>query len=185
MDYNNATLWTINVIKDKNEDVGYLDMIISKLMLPRDKMEEYFRNERIHKYENSIHISDEKINKYKKNHRFVSMTLKMDLLIHAQKQLIVNDASVCTNRPKIYACTHIGRWDAEHCLLAIDDYAHVFFGDPGGIYRTINGLLLSVNGVVYCETDNKLDRMAAKAASIDILNHGGNLLIYPEGAWNN
>lgn len=73
---------------------------------------------------------------------------------------------------------------AEHCLLAIKNQAHVFFGDPGGIYRTVNGHLLSINGVIYCDTDNKIDRMAAKATAIGVLNRGGNILIYPEGAWN-
>lgn len=157
---------------------------VTRYFLPKEKMAQKFREDRKLAYENRKLISEQSLLKFQKHHHFVALVLKLDLLLNRQKRVILKDESYETNRPIIYACTHIGRWDAEHCLLAIKNQAHVFFGDPGGIYRTVNGLLLSINGVIYCDTDNKIDRMAAKATAIGVLNRGGNILIYPEGAWN-
>ena len=41
-----------------------------------------------------------------------------------------------------------------------------------------------LNGYIPFETNNKVDRKIATKRSIEVLNNGGNLLIYPEGAWN-
>lgn len=111
-------------------------------------------------------------------------SLKMDLFFVGQKQRILCDRRTRRDVPTIFACTHIGRYDAEQLLLAIGQQAHVFFGDPGNIYRTVNGILLHLNGVIYVETNNKNDRIASKSAINKLINQGGSLLIFPEGAWN-
>lgn len=57
-------------------------------------------------------------------------------------------------------------------------------GDPGILYRKLIYQGLKLNGVIPLETKNKVDRKVAYNRSIELLNNGGNLLIYPEGAWN-
>lgn len=57
-------------------------------------------------------------------------------------------------------------------------------GDAREIYRTADGIMLWLNGVIFFDTEDKQDRYIAKERSISLLKSGGSLLIYPEGAWN-
>ena len=57
-------------------------------------------------------------------------------------------------------------------------------GDPGILYKKLIYQGLKLNGVIPLETKNRLDRKVAYNRSIELLKNGGNLLIYPEGAWN-
>lgn len=41
-----------------------------------------------------------------------------------------------------------------------------------------------LNGAICCDTSSKSDRHIGKETCIRLLNQGGSLLIYPEGAWN-
>lgn len=153
-----------------------------KDVLSGAKLQRSKREERWNAYVNNEPIND--IEKALKWHSFVIKVLKLDMLVVGQKQRILHDRRIRKDVPTIYACTHIGRYDAEQLLLAIGHQAHVFFGDPGDIYRTVNGLLLHFNGVIYVETNNKNDRIASKSAINKLMNQGGSLLIFPEGAWN-
>lgn len=60
----------------------------------------------------------------------------------------------------------------------------MFLGDPREIYKNFDGFLLGLNGVICLDSKDKMDRQIAKETSIQLLNHGGDLLIFPEGAWN-
>ena len=44
--------------------------------------------------------------------------------------------------------------------------------------------IVFANNLTYYMNKNKVDRKVAYNRSIELLNNGGNLLIYPEGAWN-
>ena len=57
-------------------------------------------------------------------------------------------------------------------------------GDPGILYKMPIYQGLKLNGVIPLETKNRTDRKIAYNRSIELLINGGNLLIYPEGAWN-
>lgn len=57
-------------------------------------------------------------------------------------------------------------------------------GDPGILYKMPIYQGLKLNGVIPLETGDREDRKVAYYRSIELLEHGGNLLIYPEGAWN-
>lgn len=57
-------------------------------------------------------------------------------------------------------------------------------GDPGILYKMPIYQALKLNGVIPLETTDKKDRKIAYARAIELLNKDGNLLIYPEGAWN-
>jgi len=100
------------------------------------------------------------------------------------KVKVIGDARVQTDHPLIFACTHIGRYDVESNFFALKDHFYIFYGDPGLIYRSFDGFLLYVNGVIYANTGWKSDRSIGKERCIQLLKQGGNLLIYPEGAWN-
>lgn len=58
------------------------------------------------------------------------------------------------------------------------------YGDAREIYRTLDGMMLYLNGVILFDTEDKQDRRVAKERALSLLKSGGSLLIYPEGAWN-
>ena len=105
------------------------------------------------------------------------------VLLH-QKLTILHDEREDTDKPIIYACTHIGRYDIEMALESIQDTCFLFLGSPGKLYRSLDGVLVYLFGFIGCDTTEKEDRHIAKELAIRTLKQGGNILIFPEGAWN-
>ena len=125
------------------------------------------------------------INLRKKIHCLVSMILKIDQLLSKEKIVILNDKhNTESNRSRIYACTHIGGNDIQRTFQVIKEPAYLMLGDPGILYKMIIYQGLRMNGVIPLETPDKEDRKIAYNRAIELLENGGNLLIYPEGAWN-
>lgn len=86
--------------------------------------------------------------------------------------------------PIIFAVTHVGKWDIEVVSQAIRKHAYLLSGDFESMQGTINAWFLNVNGVIYLNEKVKSDRRAAVQKMITHLRQGGNLLYFPEGAWN-
>ena len=57
-------------------------------------------------------------------------------------------------------------------------------GNPGILYKKIIYQGLRMNGVIPLETLDKKERKIAYNRAVELLNKNGNLLIFPEGAWN-
>lgn len=147
-----------------------------------EELSKYYMQKRIWEYNQGVPLKN--IIFRNKIHNLLVLIIKIDRLLSKEGLEVINDARIKTNNAKIYACTHIGGNDIQRTFEAIKDPAYLFLGDPKGIYRDAAGLLLFLNGVIPLETNNKDDRRIAKYRSIELLNNGGNLLIYPEGAWN-
>lgn len=155
------------------------------LQLQKLELEElcnYYMELRQYNYENGISLKG--IELRNKIHNILVQLIKIDRKLNNETLTVIQDKRIMTSNPKIYACTHIGGNDIQRTFEAIKEPAYLFLGDPKGIYRDISGLLLYLNGVICLETSNKNDRKIAKERAIELLNKGGNLLIYPEGAWN-
>lgn len=110
--------------------------------------------------------------------------MKAKQLLAGQRVKILSDRRIQTKRPVIYAATHIGWDDIEMILCSLKQQAYLLWGDPRELYRSIEGFLLNINGVVCVDTTSKKDRYIAKENCVKLLQSGGNLLIFPEGAWN-
>lgn len=117
-------------------------------------------------------------------HPFMIAGLQAKHFLCGQKITITGDRRVPTNRPVIYAATHIGWDDIEMVFTAIKTHAYLLLGDPRNLYRTIEGFLLNLNGVICLDTDDRTDRHIAKETCVQWLGGWGNLLVFPEGAWN-
>lgn len=119
-------------------------------------------------------------------HYVLVYVLKLMRLFEGRKLTVIGDKreNRKTHRPVIYACTHIGGSDIESAFEAIKSPCYLFLGDPRELYRSIDGLILGINGVICFETSCKQDRKIAKERSLSLLKQSGSLLIYPEGAWN-
>lgn len=87
-------------------------------------------------------------------------------------------------KPVIYAITHMGMYDYQVVSEVIKKHQVPFAGDPETLYRSGDGALLAANGLIYCDTEDEVDRKIAASTSVELLNKGHNLLIYPEGVWN-
>lgn len=147
-----------------------------------EKISEYYMELRKYNYENNIPINNIEIRK--KIHSLLLLIVKLDRILSHEKLYVVNDERRETQSPIIYACTHIGGNDVQRTFEAIKEHSYLFLGDPKGLYKDAAGLLLYLNGMILLETNNKLDRKISKERAIELLSKNGNLLIYPEGAWN-
>lgn len=147
-----------------------------------EAVEQYYLELRKYEYENSIPLKN--INLRKKIHSLLVQIIKIDRILSKEELTTMKDERIKTTSPKIYACTHVGGNDIQRVFEAIKESAYLFLGDPKEVYRDLTGLILHLNGAICLETDNKIDRNIAYERSLELLTKGGNLLIFPEGAWN-
>ncbi len=118
-------------------------------------------------------------------HLLVRGILKIDQLCSKEKITVIGDKRKADDgKPKIYACTHVGGNDIQRAFQVIGRSAWLMLGDPGILYRMLIYQGLKLNGVIPLETTDREDRKIAYQKSTELLRKGGNLLIYPEGAWN-
>lgn len=156
--------------------------IIYRTIMPLDQLIEYYRNERKYIYENNIPIKG--IKWRKQIHKMMLAAIKANRVLQHQKLTILHDRRINTDKSIIYACTHIGRYDIEMALESIQDTCFLFFGNMGKLYRSLDGVVAYLLGFIGCDTTEKEDRHIAKELAIRTLKQGGNILIWPEGAWN-
>lgn len=149
-----------------------------------EELAKYYKEQRKEAIEEGIPLSEKSIRIRNKIHQLLLKIVIIDRLFNHETVTILKDERVKNNHPKVFACTHIGGNDIQRTFEAIKGPAYLFLGDPQELYRNLEGLLLYLNGVICLETRDKIDRGIAKKRSIELLEKGGNLLIYPEGAWN-
>ena len=147
-----------------------------------EEIEKYYMELRKYEFENNVPLKNIEIRK--KIHILLLQLIKIDRILSKEKLEIIGDQRIKSDRPKIYACTHIGGNDIQRTFEAIKDHAYLFLGDPKEAYIDMTGIILRLNGMIPLETHDKTDRKIAYKRSCELLNKGGNLLIYPEGAWN-
>ncbi|MBQ2409517.1 MAG: 1-acyl-sn-glycerol-3-phosphate acyltransferase [Bacilli bacterium] len=143
---------------------------------------DYFTKLRQYNYENNNPI--ELVQFRRKIHSLLINAIKIDRMLNKESITILNDRRKNNNKPIIYTATHIGGQDIERIAEAIKDHSYIFIGDPKELYKDLAGLILYLNGVIYIQTDNKIDRKIGKERSIEVLKNNDNLLIFPEAAWN-
>ena len=146
------------------------------------EVEDYYSRLRKYEYANNIKLNYIKLKKL--IHFFPLSLVKLDRILSHDKLIVIKDLKEKTDKPKIYAATHIGGVDIQRTFEAIKDHAYLFLGDPKELYIDVTGLILKMNGSICFETKDKEDRRIAYNRSIELLKNGGDLLIYPEGAWN-
>ena len=159
-----------------------LDFLIKYLSLNQSDLELFLCEQRVEKYQNK---KETKVPWWRTPIHYVLIGVLIIIrLFFKRKVIVISDKRKKTKRPVIYACTHIGAHDVESAFEAIKVPCYLFMGDAREIYRTADGIMLWLNGVIFFDTVDKQDRYIAKERSISLLQSGGSLLIYPEGAWN-
>lgn len=153
-----------------------------RMKMPLTELEAYYRAERAEK--NLSQESVRGIGCRKATHFLIILLLKIKRILSRQKLTVVGNRQNETDKTFIYACTHIGRYDVEMALESIHKQCHIFVGDPHEFYRSIEGIILFFNGVIFADTDYREDCHNAKELCVRLLTQGGSLMIFPEGAWN-
>lgn len=97
---------------------------------------------------------------------------------------LIKDDREPTNRPIIFAVTHVGKFDIEVVSEAIKEHYYLLSGDYEHIQGIIDSPFLSLNGVFYFNEKVKDDRKLVSKKMISHLQEGGNLMYFIEGTWN-
>lgn len=157
--------------------------IIKGLTLSQDELDQYYIQKRKQYYEKHGSVP-----KFIRLHNFLHWLLVPCIIFLRKlggiKLTVVCDERVKSKEPTIYACTHIGGVDIETAFEVIKKPCWLFLGDPREVYKNIDGFMLGLNGVICLDSKDKDDRRIAKETAIGLLQNGGSLMIFPEGAWN-
>ncbi len=96
----------------------------------------------------------------------------------------IKDNRSSTDRPIIFAVTHVGKFDIEVISESVKDHYYLLSGDYEHIQGIIDAPFIGLNGVIYFNEKDKEDRKSASNRMIDHLKQHGNLMYFPEGTWN-
>ena len=174
---------TLITRKHSVKKISYL----KQLRMPIEDLVKYHCEKRKEDYDNNVRLTG--VENKKKTYPVVKAILKTDQLTSKEKIVNMTEPEVIEYNNsdegnKIYACTHIGGNDIQRALQIMNVPAYLMLGDPGILYKKAIYQALKFNGVIPLETKDRKDRKIAYNRSIELLDQGGNLLIYPEGAWN-
>lgn len=192
-----------------NKEFEYKKLIaIRKMTL--EELNSYYRKLREYEYNKDKPIDSSFI--IRRIHFLKMLVLKIDkILVHRELILFDDKRENNTNKGKVYASSHVGRYDIESVLEAINDPAYFVMGDPEETYRNFEGFFLEkINGRICFDTgyqvfdimmkqkagqpitqaeeellkEYKKDRQIGEINCIKRVQNKDNILIFPEGAWN-
>lgn len=176
-----------------------------------EELSAYHRERR--SYEYSINKPLESSEFLKQIHGIKNLCLKIDRFTTGRKLIIYDDKRLNKNssKGKVYAFTHVGRYDIESALEAIGEQAYFIMGDAEETYRNFEGFFLdNINGRISFDTgyqiadifkkkrnneyltlkeqylydEFKKDRHICEEYSTMRVARGDRIAICPEGAWN-
>ena len=153
------------------------------LSLPQSECEIYCREKRLERYMRyGGHVSH--LWMHSLGNRIVVPLTGVKMKLTGRRLHVLRDDRRQTDNPIIFCPTHIGGVDVEMTFLAVKDPCWLVFGNPHGLYKQINGMMVQMNGLIPFDLQQKSDRVAAKAQMRAVLEKGGNLLMFPEGIQN-
>lgn len=166
------------------ESYGFKELNKQELAnLSKDELASYYRFKRLYEYASCSSLKKRKLKELM--YPLVRKLLILNrTLIDKQNVKILSDEQVISDKPVIYAITHIGKFDYQIITEVLGEHTYAFAGDPEEMYRTFDGFFMETNGVIYCDTENKMDRYIAENTAVELLKRGTSLVIYPEGIWN-
>lgn len=120
----------------------------------------------------------------KKLHKLILLVYIIKNRLGGFSYELIGDKREKTDRPIIFAVTHVGKFDIEVVSEAIKQHYYLLSGDYEHLQGTIDAPFLSANGVIYFNERVKEDRTSVSQRMIEHLQAGGNLMYFPEGTWN-
>lgn len=174
----------MNILAEKQKELLRLKEIISKEEYSK-KEKEYLdlyyelRNKNDKRFYSKLTLEQRK-----KIHKFILTVYKIKNRIGNFSYEVIKDEREKTDRPIIFALTHVGKFDIEVTSESIKDHYYLLSGDFEHIQGIIDAPFIALNGVIYFNEIVKEDRQLASKKMIDHLNNNGNLMYFPEGTWN-
>lgn len=112
--------------------------------------------------------------------------LRMLYLTQTEYKLIVDKREKLkrTKQGRIFALNHRQADDIVLGANAVGESAYIVFGNPYLALETTNGLGLWAYGMILMKRDDISSRRVAYEKMKYVIEHGGNIIIYPEGYWN-
>lgn len=113
------------------------------------------------------------------------LLMKLSTRLSGARNIILNEPKhIDDGRPVIFVSTHVSKYDIETVMQTLKKHVHLLSGTEDRMLRTIEGLLLKLNGVNFVDRADSFDRkLSVKKMNKDLQN-GVNLLIFPEGTLN-
>lgn len=163
--------------------VKSISSFLHMLSLPQPELEVYCREKRLERYEQcGGRVRYLRLHAFA--HRILLPLMRAEIYLSGQRLTVLRSDRKKTARPIIFCPTHIGGADIEMSFLAVHTPCWFVLGDPHELYKSIDGMVLQMNGMIALDTLQKPDRIAAKAQMKALLKKGGNLLLFPEGTQN-
>ena len=122
--------------------------------------------------------------KRQKLHKYILLIYSIKNRLCGYKAEVIKDEREQTNRPIIFALTHVGKFDIEVVSEAVKDHYYLLSGDFEHLHGRIDDIFLRLNGVFYFNEIVKEDRVSVTEQMIDHLNENGNVMFFIEGTWN-
>lgn len=192
-----------------SKDFEYKRLLELKKMTVQE-LSSYYRKLRSYEYDTNKKLESSEIKK--KIYFLTNLILKIDRILSGRKLILFDDKrNNNTSKGKIYASSHVGRYDIESAMESIGEQAYFVMGDPGETYRNMEGLFLDkLQGRICVDTgyniydifrkhqrgetlsaeeqalydEYKKDRHICEDMCTRRIANRDNILIYPEGAWN-
>ena len=156
---------------------------LQKLLLSQQELNEYYRALRKYEFDQNAPVQDKSY--YEKRYRIARSVIKFYMNLLGRPMIIHKDLRTFnSDRPKIYATTHIGRYDIEASIVTKNEQAVYLWGDPGKLYRSPEKILIDLIGANFVDTDHRDDCHIGLENMIKLARNHINNYINPEGAWN-
>lgn len=97
---------------------------------------------------------------------------------------ICKGKKILPKEPVIWVANHAFKDDALATVLAAKRHGYMLFGSLPQFYNTPDGITSWMNGIVMINRKNKNSRKASLKKCIEVINQGGDLIIFPEGVLN-
>lgn len=172
----------MNILADKQ--LKAFDPSISDIERKQCEAEFYKLYYELRNKEESSILGKLSLKTRKRLHKFILPVYILKNHLGGFNYKIIKDERIKTDRPIIFAVTHVGKFDIEVVSEAIKDHYYLLSGDYEHIQGTVDALFLGINGVLYFNQKVKSDREAVSQKMIMHLRSGGNLMYFPEGTWN-
>lgn len=172
----------MNILADEQKRLYEVGISDEERELRTKKFNELYFKLR-NKDENSI-LGRMSLKTRKKLHKLILLVYIIKNRLGGFRYEIIKDERIKTNRPTIFAVTHVGKFDIEVVSEAIKSHYYLLSGDYEHLQGIADASFLAMNGVIYFNEKVKSDRAEVSKKMIHHLKSGGNLMYFSEGTWN-
>ena len=161
----------------------YQDLVMEKSQAINDTIEHFLELYYDLRYKDETNFFGRmSLKTRKKLHKLILLVYIIKNRLGGFSYELIGDKREKTDRPIIYAVTHVGKFDIEVVSEAIKDHYYLLSGDYEHLQGIVDAPFLAINGVIYFNERVKEDRASVSDRMIKHLQAGGNLMYFPEGS---